>query len=153
MSENKCNNIPTYEEQRKALMDKIDLTYNKLFSNYQQLSTSNERDQIPIKNQEKKLEDLTEDLLNQLQKSVNLIIEQHHIYKSKQEEHQKNKLSIEKTEQDVKDYSNSKKAREDTHLSTQDDVTNLKFRHNIYLVINIILLLVSAGILVYVYRK
>ena len=74
MSENKCNNIPTYEEQRKALMDKIDLTYNKLFSNYQQLSTSNERDQIPIKNQEKKLEDLTEDLLNQLQKSVNLII-------------------------------------------------------------------------------
>ena len=60
---------------------------------------------------------------------------------------------LSKNEQDIKDFKNSKKAREDTHLATQDDVNKLKFRHTIYLVINIVLLLVSVGILVYVYRK
>tara|TARA_B100000242_G_scaffold294084_1_gene274644 strand:+ start:200 stop:661 length:462 start_codon:yes stop_codon:yes gene_type:complete len=153
MSENKCNTLPSYEEQRKALMDKINDTYNKIFSNYQQLNTSNDRDKIPIKNQEQKLEELTEDLLSQLQKSISLIIEQHHIHEAKEKEYQTNKALISKNEQDIKDFKNSKKAREDTHLSTLDDVNKLKLRHTIYLVINIVLLLISVGILVYVYRK
>lgn len=153
MSKSKCNSLPSYDEQRKVLMDKINTTYESIFSNYQQLSTSNERDKIPIKNQEAKLEDLTEDLLNQLQRSVGLIIEQHKILEDKKLEHQKNKVSTTKHELDIKDFGNSKKAREDSHLYTLQDVKNLKFRHNIYLVINVLLLLVSVGLLVYIYRK
>ena len=75
-------------------MDKINDTYNKIFSNYQQLNTSNDRDKIPIKNQEQKLEELTEDLLSQLQKSISLIIEQHHIHEIKEKEYQTNKALI-----------------------------------------------------------
>lgn len=153
MSEAKCNTLPSYEDQRKALMDKINTTYNSIFSNYQQLSTTNERDKVPIKKQEDKLEDLTEDLLNQLQRSVGLIVEQHKILEDKKNEHLKNKETITNYEQDIKDFGNSKKAREDSHLSTLQDVENLNFRHNVYLVINVVLLLVSVGLLVYVYRK
>jgi hypothetical protein len=153
MAESKCDTLVSYDEQRDALMDKINITYNKLFTNYKQLNTSNERDLIPIKNQEKTLENFTEDLLTQLQKSIGLIIEQHKIYEEKQLEYKTNKESISKHEQDIKDFSNSKKAREDTHLSTLDDVKRVRLLHNIYLVINILLLLVSVGILVYVYRK
>lgn len=153
MSEAKCNSLPSYDEQRKKLMNKINTTYESIFSNYQQLSTTNERDNIPIKKQEEKLEDLTEDLLNQLQRSVGLVVEQHKILEEKKEEHKKNKDTIAKHEQDIKDFSNSKKAREDSHLSTLQDVKNLNFRHNVYLVINVLLLLVSVGLLVYVYRK
>tara|TARA_Y100000389_G_C17402654_1_gene486222 strand:- start:540 stop:1001 length:462 start_codon:yes stop_codon:yes gene_type:complete len=153
MSETKCNSLPSYEDQRKELMEKINTTYESIFSNYQQLSTTNERDNLPIQKQEEKLEDLTEDLLNQLQRSVGIIIEQHKILEDKNEEYKKNKQNIAKHEQDIKDFSNSKKAREDSHLSTLQDVKNLKFRHNVYLVINVLLLLVSVGLLVYVYRK
>lgn len=153
MSESNCNTLPSYDEQRKTLMDKINATYNKIFSNYQQLNTSNDRDKIPIKNQEEKLEDLSEDLLSQLQKSIGLIVEQHHIHEDKKNEYRTNKELISKNEQDIKDFKNSKKARSDTHLSTLDDVKKLKLRHTIYLVINVVLLLISVGILVYVYRK
>lgn len=153
MSETKCNSLPSYEDQRKELMEKINTTYESIFSNYQQLSTTNERDNLPIQKQEEKLEELTEDLLNQLQRSVGIIIEQHKILEDKNEEYKKNKQNIAKYEQDIKDFSNSKKAREDSHLSTLQDVKNLKFRHNVYLVINVLLLLVSVGLLVYVYRK
>jgi len=154
MSEAKCNALPSYEDQRKALMEKINTTYNTIFSNYQQLQTPSDRnDDIPIKKQEAKLEELTEDLLNQLQRSVGIIIEQHKILEEKKDEHKKNKETIAKHEQDIKDFGNSKKAREDSHLSTLQDVKNLKFRHNVYLVINVLLLLISVGLLVYVYRK
>lgn len=153
MTESKCDTVLSYDEQRDALMDKINITYNKLFSNYKQLNTGNERDLIPIKNQEKTLESFTEDLLTQLQKSIGLIIEQHKIYEEKQLEYTTNKDSISKHEQDIKDFTNSKKAREDTHYSTLDDVKRVRLLHNVYLVINILLLLVCVGMLVYVYRK
>ena len=117
------------------------------------MNNSNDRDKIPIKNQEEKLEDLSEDLLSQLQKSIGLIVEQHHIHEDKKNEYRTNKELISKNEQDIKDFKNSKKARSDTHLSTLDDVKKLKLRHTIYLVINVVLLLISVGILVYVYRK
>ena len=42
MSQSKCNTLPSYDEQREKLMNKINTTYNSIFSNYQQLSTTNE---------------------------------------------------------------------------------------------------------------
>jgi len=153
MSNTTCNNLPSYEEQRQKMLEKIDATYNRLFTNYQQLSTTNERDKIPIQQKEQKLEELTEDLLNQLQNSISLIVEQHNIYEDKQKEYQENKKAIVKAEQAIKDFTNSSKAREDSFKSTQSDVKNLKYRHTVYLVMNIILLLVSAGVLVQAYRK
>ncbi len=152
MSTTECPKLPSYTELRKDKLDKIDKYFGEVLTNYSGLATSSASNVSNlIASYNNQLKTINNELINQLNTSLDGLAEQHATLKQKQELYDTNTTLLKNLKQAIKDKTVEESAKAKNASETTQVVDNTKLWHYIFMGVNIALLLINIGLLVYLY--
>ena len=154
MSTTTCPPLPDYLTLRKENLTKIQKYYNELLKDYSGLKGDNMNAAKPlIASYNTQLNSAAQGLVDNLNKTIDLITEQN----TNLEENNKlvvaNRQRLTQLKKDIKNLTVENDARRKNVADTHNSTTTTGYWHIGFLVINILLLLVAVGILIWLFMK
>lgn len=149
-----CPQLPTYSDLRKANLEKINKFYDGVLKDYNGISTSTASTaniQNLITSYNNQLKEINRDLVQQLQNGIDNLVDQYDTLKSKKTQYEDNINTIKDLKQAIKDRETEVAAKSHSANETGILTSNTRTWHMILLAINIVFLLINAGILVYMF--
>ncbi len=149
MSTTTCPPIPDYQTLRKENLSKIQKYYSELLSGYSGLGNNDMTNaQNLIANYNSQLNTAAKELVNNLNKTIDLVIEQQTNLDNNNNLVVANRQRLSQLKKDIKNLTSENEARrqntQDTQLSTQ----NIAYWHTGYLWVNILLLITAIAIII-----
>lgn len=149
-----CPNLKSYNEVRMEKLEKINAYHNtELLSKYAQFTGISDNDTVMKEKYKQQLDKLNKQMLDILDNDVLLLLEQHQELESKTTEVKRNKAALIELKKNVEKERISRDARmENANEMTLLEKDN-KYYHNVYLYTNIVIFLVLAASIGYIYLK
>lgn len=146
MVNNKCPKIMTYEEKRKANLDKIQDYYSELLQDYETapIDDPNRNTKDKLKTQITKL---VNEMIQKLKDSTDEVINQHNIFIEKKQEYDNIRTRHDTLLTDIKQLQATANARDSNVENNVKYTRKVKLYHRLYLTINIIFLLITVFLL------
>lgn len=152
MSTTTCPPIPDYQTLRKENLSKIQKYYSELLNDYSGLGSSDMTAAQPLINSyNTQLNTAAKELVNNLNKTIDLVSEQHTNLEENNNLVVANRQRLSQLKKDIKSAVSENEAR---HKNSQDTINTtraLGYWHTGYLIINILLLLAAVGILIWLF--
>lgn len=148
-----CPNLPTYSELRKANLEKINKFYGDTLRDYEGLATSASTASLPnlVSSYTNQLREINKDLIRQLQGGLDGLAEQYETLKAKNKQYDDNYATIKDLKQAIKDREVELSAKTKSAEETGQLTENMRTWHMVFLGLNVTLLLINIGILVYLF--
>jgi len=154
MSTTTCPPLPDYLTLRKQNLTKIQTYYSKLLGEYDGLKGNNmSAAKNLISSYNTQLNSAAEGLVDNLNKTLDLITEQHKNLEENQNLVVANRQRLTQLKKDIKNLTVENDARRKNVADTHDSTKTTEYWHIGFLVGNIILLLLAVGILIWLFMK
>jgi septal ring factor EnvC (AmiA/AmiB activator) len=154
MSTTTCPPLPDYLTLRKENLAKIQTYYSKLLGEYDALKGNNMSSaKNLISSYNTQLNSAAEGLVDNLNKTLDLITEQHKNLEENQNLVVANRQRLTQLKKDIKNLTVENDARRKNVADTHDSTKNTEYWHIGFLIGNIILLLLAVGILIWLFMK
>ena len=149
MSTTICPPIPDYQTLRKENLAKIQKYYSELLSSYSGLASSDMTNaQNQIANYNSQLNTAAKELVNNLNKTIDLVIEQHTNLDDNNNLVVANRQRLSQLKKETKSLTAENEARRQNALDTQTSTQTMAYWHTGYLWVNILLLIASIAIII-----
>lgn len=148
-----CPVIPTYTELRKSNLEKINKFYSDTLKDYEGLSTSASPSNLPklVSSYNNQLTEINKDLTRQLQAGLDGLAEQYETLKAKNKQYEDNYATIKDLKQAIKDREVEVSAKTKSAVETSQLTESKRTLHMVFMGLNVTLLLLNIGILVYLF--
>lgn len=148
-----CPALPTYTELRTANLEKINKFYGDILKDYDGLTTTASTANLPklVTSYNSQLKEINKDLIRQLQGGLDGLAEQYETLKSKNKQYDDNYATIKDLKQAIKDREVELSAKSKSASETATLTDSTRTWHMVFLGLNVALLLINIGILVYLF--
>ncbi len=148
-----CPALPTYTELRTANLEKINKFYGDILKDYDGLTTTASTANLPklVTSYNNQLKEINKDLIRQLQGGLDGLAEQYETLKSKNKQYDDNYSTIKDLKQAIKDREVELSAKSKSASETATLTDSTRTWHMVFLGLNVTLLLINIGILVYLF--
>ena len=148
-----CPALPTYTELRTANLEKINKFYGDVLKDYNGLATTASTANLPnlVTSYNNQLKEINKDLIRQLQGGLDSLAEQYETLKAKNKQYDDNYATIKDLKQAIKDREVELSAKSKSASETAQLTDSTRTWHMVFLGLNITLLLINIGILVYLF--
>jgi hypothetical protein len=148
-----CPALPTYSELRKANLEKINKFYGDTLRDYEGLATAASPANLPnlVSSYNNQLKEINKDLIRQLQGGLDGLAEQYETLKAKNKQFDDNYATIKDLKQAIKDREVEVSAKTKSAEETGQLTESTRTLHMVFLGLNVTLLLINIGILVYLF--
>jgi predicted phage tail protein len=149
MSTTTCPSIPDYQTLRKQNLAKIQKYYSELLNDYSGLAGNDMNNtQNQIANYNTQLNTAAKELVNNLNKTLDLIVEQKANLDDNTNLVVANRQRLAQLKKEIKNLTAENEARRQNTLDTQTSTQTMSYWHTGYLWVNILLLIISIGIII-----
>jgi hypothetical protein len=148
-----CPALPTYTELRSANLEKINKFYGDILKDYTGLSTTSSISKMPdlVTGYTNQLKEINKDLVRQLQGGLDGLDEQYETMKTKNKQYDDNYATIKDLKQTIKDREVELSAKSKSASETGQLTESTRTWHMVFMGLNITLLLINIGVLVYLF--
>ncbi len=154
MSTTTCPPLPDYLTLRKENLAKIQKYYSELLNDYNGLGGSNmDAAQPLISSYNSQLNTAAAELINNLNKTQDMVVEQHTNLDNNNKLILANRQRLTQLKKDIKKLTSENEARQKNAKDTQTQTTNTRYWHTGFLIGNILLLVVAIVLLVWMFMN